>query len=53
MLSEVFYFRCLCSLYWKLGLQEQMMGNSCLQGSNKNWECQICALYVSLGCEFL
>lgn len=36
-----------------LGLQEQIMGKSGLWGSNKNWECQICALYVSLGCEFV
>jgi len=31
-----------------MGLQWQMMGNSDLQDSIKNWECQICALYVNL-----
>lgn len=29
-----------------------MMGNSDLQDSIKNWECQTCALYVSIGWEF-
>lgn len=36
-----------------VGLQWEMMGNSGLQDSIKNWECQICVLYVSLGWEFV